>query len=189
MISEKENIRISKFLSLVLRHKPETISLHLDENGWADVSLLIEQLNNNGFSISKEILQYIVKTNSKKRFAFNDDQTKIRASQGHSLDIELGYQASQPPAVLFHGTPESALDSIFKTGLEKRDRHHVHLSADRETAMRVGMRYGKAVVLSINALQMFHDGFKFYESENHVWLTDHVPVKYLNQQGSWSPHG
>jgi putative RNA 2'-phosphotransferase len=179
MISEKENIRISKFLSLVLRHKPETINLTLDENGWTDVATLLAKMNENGFVLSNEILQHVVKTNAKSRFAFNDDRTKIRASQGHSVDVELGYEPKQPPSILFHGTAESSLPSIFETGLEKRSRHHVHLSADTETATKVGQRYGKPVLLRIAALEMFNDGHQFYLSDNNVWLTNHVPLKYI----------
>jgi len=182
MISEKENIRISKFLSLVLRHQPETINLTLDENGWTDAAILIGQMNANGFAVSKEILQHIVTTNSKSRFAFNDDQTKIRANQGHSVDVELGYKPKQPPSILFHGTAESSLSSISETGLEKRSRHHVHLSADTDTAIKVGQRYGKPVVLQVAASDMFNDGYQFFLSDNNVWLTDHVPVKYITRK-------
>ena len=128
MINEKENKRISKFLSLVLRHKPETIQIELDAHGWTDVDILIERMREHQFDISREILAHIVSTNDKSRFAFRDDRTRIRASQGHSVGIDLGYEAQQPPPVLYHGTSEDALDSILKTGLEKRDRHHVHLS-------------------------------------------------------------
>jgi putative RNA 2'-phosphotransferase len=179
MISEKENIRISKFLSLVLRHKPETINLTLDENGWTNVETLLVKMNESGFVLSNEILQHVVKTNAKSRFAFSDDRTKIRASQGHSVDVELGYEPKQPPSILFHGTAESSLPSIFKTGLEKQSRHHVHLSADTETATKVGQRYGKPVLLQIAALEMFNDGHQFYLSDNNVWLTNHVPLKYI----------
>jgi putative RNA 2'-phosphotransferase len=181
MISEKENIRISKFLSLVLRHKPETINLTLDESGWVDVEVLIRQMRVHGIEISKEVLQHVVGTNSKSRFAVNDGCTKIRASQGHSIDVELGYDPKEPPSLLYHGTAESSLASILKTGLVKRDRHHVHLSADADTAIKVGQRHGKPVVLQVAALEMFKDGHQFYQSENNVWLTDHVPVRYIKR--------
>lgn len=179
MISESQNTKISKFLSLVLRHKPKTIDLALDENGWTDVSVLIQKMNSSGFSISKEVLQYVVDTNAKSRFSFNPDKTKIRANQGHSLQVDLGYEPQRPPAILYHGTAEFSIESIFKTGLEKRSRHHVHLSADIETAISVGQRYGKPVVLKVATSLMFHEGHIFYLSENNVWLTDHVPSKYL----------
>lgn len=181
MINEKENIRISKFLSLVLRHQPETINIQLDDNGWTDVDVLIAQMNKTGPFVSREVLHYIVDTNSKKRFAFNSDKTKIRASQGHSIEVELGYEPKEPPAILYHGTAEASLAFIFKTGLEKRSRHHVHLSADTETAVKVGQRHGNPVVLLVAAQEMSANGYQFFLSENNVWLTDHVPVKYLSR--------
>jgi putative RNA 2'-phosphotransferase len=179
MINEKEATRISKLMNLVLRHKPETINIILDEQGWTDVDILMERLNVQGLNVTKAILEHVVSTNNKSRFAFNADCTRIRASQGHSVNIELGYELKQPPAVLFHGTAESSLPSIFKTGLEKRSRQHVHLSTNTETATSVAQRYGKPVVLQVAALLMFEDGYHFYLSENNVWLTDHVPAKYL----------
>jgi putative RNA 2'-phosphotransferase len=147
MITEKENTRISKLLSLVLRHKPETINITLDEQGWTNVGDLIVQLNKNDYPITVEILEYVVKSNNKRRFSFNEDQTRIRANQGHSIEVALGYQAKEPPMVLYPGTAERFLESIMKTGLQKKERHHVHLSADTQTAIAVGQRYGKPVVL------------------------------------------
>ncbi len=182
MISEKQNIKISKFLSLVLRHKPETIQIQLDDNGWVSVSELIEKLNNNGKEIDLEVLEYVVKTNSKKRFAFNGDKTKIRASQGHSLQIDLKIKPIIPPDKLYHGTSEKFLDSILKSGLEKRNRQHVHLSSDIETAMKVGQRNGKPVILEIQTKKMNKDGLKFYLSENNVWLTEYVPIEYIENK-------
>lgn len=179
MLSEKENTKISKFLSLVLRHQPETISIQLDASGWVDVNDLLEKAKAHGMAISPDILNFVVASNSKKRFAFNDDGTKIRASQGHSIDIELGYVAATPPPLLYHGTTKRALESILLTGLEKRQRHHVHMSTDVNTALNVGQRYGEAVLLQIDAERMKEDGYLFYCSENKVWLTDHVPAKYL----------
>ncbi|HHB78596.1 MAG TPA: RNA 2'-phosphotransferase [Saprospiraceae bacterium] len=179
-MSKKENIKISKFLSLVLRHKPETIQIQLDENGWVSVSELIEKLNQNREYISFEILKYVVDTNSKKRFAFNEDQTKIRASQGHSLQIDLNYEPINPPKKLYHGTSERFLESILKSGIEKRNRQHVHLSSDIETALKVGQRHGKPVVLDIEAEKMSQNGHKFYLSDNSVWLTEYVPIEYIN---------
>lgn len=179
MITEKENTRISKFLSLVLRHKPETINITLDENGWTDVDILIRQLTLHGLDITQEILHYVVDTNAKKRFAFNGDNTRIRASQGHSVEVSLDYESRQPPEILYHGTAEASVPSILQTGLDKRSRHHVHLSADVNTATSVGQRYGKPVVLKVAALKMFNDGHLFYLSENNVWMTDYVPVKYI----------
>jgi len=182
MINEKQNIKISKFLSLVLRHKPETIQIQLDENGWVSVSELIEQLNNNGEKINFDILENVVDTNSKKRFAFNEDKSKIRASQGHSLKIDLKYKPINPPEKLFHGTSERFLESILKSGIEKRNRQHVHLSSDKKTALKVGQRHGIPVILEIQTEKMNKDGHKFYLSENKVWLTNYVPVKYIEKK-------
>ncbi len=179
MISEKENQRISKFLSLVLRHQPETIGIRLDENGWVDPQLLIFKMNQHGFNISMEILDHVVATNNKKRFAYNEGKTLIRASQGHSVNIELGYEPQMPPEILYHGTAERFSESILKTGLEKQSRQHVHLSVEVATAISVGKRHGKPVIFEVASGGMFADGFIFYLSENKVWLTDHVPVRYL----------
>lgn len=174
-------MNISKFLSLVLRHQPETIGIQLDNNGWTDVNELIEKANNYGVKFDRETLSHIVATNSKKRFAFNDTLDKIRASQGHSVEIELGYTNQKPPEILFHGTAEKFVQSILDTGLEKRNRQHVHLSSDLETAIKVGQRHGKPFVFNVLAEQMYNDNFQFYISDNGVWLTDNVPTKYLKR--------
>jgi putative RNA 2'-phosphotransferase len=174
---EKNLKSTSKFLSLVLRHKPEEIGLVLDENGWASVDELIEKINAKGNKIDIDLLNEIVETNDKKRFAFNDDKTKIRASQGHSIEIDL--QPSLPPDVLYHGTASRFVESILKEGLTKQQRQHVHLSEKLETATAVGARHGKPTILIIDAKQMHEDGFLFYKSENNVWLTDCVGVKYI----------
>ncbi|MEZ5008488.1 MAG: RNA 2'-phosphotransferase [Chitinophagales bacterium] len=179
MMDERMYTKQSKFLSLVLRHKPETIGITLSEKGWVDTKILIQKMNEIGREIDFETLSFIVETNNKKRFAFNEDKSKIRASQGHSLDINLGYVEKIPPERLYHGTAQKNIDSIFKIGLEKRNRHQVHLSSDIESAYKVGQRHGKPVVLIVLAKKMCEDGFKFFESENKVWLTDSVPVKYL----------
>ncbi len=181
MISEKQITQISKFLSLVLRHQPETINIQLDQNGWTDVDELIEKANNYGVRFDRELLNHIVETNSKKRFAFNETLDKLRASQGHSVEIELGYINKQPPEILFHGTSEKSIQSILETGLEKQSRQHVHLSSDIETAIKVGQRHGKPYVFKVLAEQMYKDNFEFFISENDVWLTDYVPIKYLKQ--------
>lgn len=181
MIPEKEIVKISKFLSLVLRHRPETIGIHLDANGWTNVAVLLQQLELHGRPVTMKALEYVVANNSKKRFAFSDDRSMIRASQGHSVDVDLGYTEQTPPAVLYHGTAAACIDSIFTSGLEKRNRHHVHLSADTITAINVGGRHGKPVVLLVDSAQMAADGFSFFISENGVWLTDHVPVRYLKR--------
>lgn len=179
MLSDKQITRISKFLSLVLRHKPETIGITLDQNGWTSIDELIAKSINYGVHFDRPILNRIVDTNAKKRFAFDETLQKIRASQGHSIAVELGYRSQEPPAILFHGTAEKSVDSISKNGLEKQSRQHVHLSSDFETAIKVGQRHGKPVVLKVLAGEMYSDGFEFFLSENGVWLTESVPVKYI----------
>lgn len=171
--------KISKFLSLVLRHKPETIDLKLDENGWADTDRLIYGMQKANYSMDIELLKGIVESSDKKRFKFNDDFTKIRANQGHSIDIDLNLEAKTPPEILYHGTAARNLDSIKQHGLLKQNRHHVHLSGDTETARTVGMRYGKPVVLTIEARMMHKEGISFYQSDNGVWLTEFVDPKYI----------
>jgi putative RNA 2'-phosphotransferase len=181
MISEKENTRISKFLSLVLRHQPETIGIELDDNGWSNVEILIEKSIENGFQFDKTILNHIVETNSKKRFSFNENKEEIRANQGHSVEVELGYISQKPPKILYHGTGEKSVDSVSQTGLEKRQRHQVHLSEEIETAIAVGQRHGRPVVFEVLADQMYCDNYEFFLSENGVWLTNNVPPKYLKK--------
>lgn len=171
---------ISKTLSYVLRHKPESIKLELDKNGWAD----IEDLLYNLYTYKKIDLTYhtlfrLVKDNDKQRFALNDDKTKIRASQGHSVDVDLDLKAKRPPMKLYHGTVKKAAYFIMKNGLSKMTRHAVHLSAEIETATNVGGRRGKPVILEIASGAMYADNIKFYESANGVWLTDEVLPKYI----------
>lgn len=170
--------QISKFLSLILRHQPEKIGLQLDENGWALISGILEKSN---LKFTFEELEEIVLTNDKKRFSFNADKTKIRANQGHSLKtIDLDLKAQIPPEFLFHGTIERFIPSIKKEGLQKMRRQHVHLSKDKETAVKVGARRGAPVILVINALKMQTKGYQFYKSENGVWLTDEVPANFID---------
>ncbi|MFH6945708.1 RNA 2'-phosphotransferase [Flavobacterium sp. FlaQc-50] len=170
---------ISKFLSFVLRHSPETIDLKLDENGWANVDELIPQSNKHKVPLDFDLLQVVVATNDKKRFIFNEDKTKIRASQGHSINVELNLNEVVPEGFLYHGTIAASIDSIKETGLQKMSRQHVHLSKDKETAIKVGGRRGKPVILTVDAERMQLEGFKFYLSENGVWLTDEVPARYI----------
>lgn len=179
MISEKENTRLSKLLSYILRHNPGEIGIHLDEHGWADVDELITKLKLKNEYINLNILKHIATINNKKRFAFNNDFSKIRASQGHSINIDLGYTEKQPPDVLFHGTVEKFVTKIFKEGLKKMSRHHVHLSADKATAMKIGERRGKPVILIITSGEMFKAGYKFFLSDNGVWLTEYVLPQYI----------
>jgi len=176
-----ENIAksVSKFLSLVLRHSPEKIGLKLDENGWADVAELIAKCNKKGQKLNPELLDYVVENNDKKRFAYNDDKTKIRASQGHSISVELNLAETEPLDFLYHGTVGKFMESIRNEGLKKMSRQHVHLSKDKETAIKVGSRRGAPQILTIRSGEMFKDGFKFYLSDNNVWLTDEVPAKYI----------
>ncbi|WP_316635876.1 RNA 2'-phosphotransferase [uncultured Flavobacterium sp.] len=178
-MNEKTTKTVSKFLSLVLRHSPEKIGLKLDENGWADVAELIEKCNKKGNRLDLELLDYVVENNDKKRFAFSEDKTKIRASQGHSISVELNLDEAEPSEFLYHGTVGKFLESIKKEGLQKMSRQHVHLSKDLETAIKVGSRRGAAQILTVRSGAMHRDGFKFYLSENNVWLTDEVPVKYI----------
>ncbi|MDR2237288.1 MAG: RNA 2'-phosphotransferase [Chryseobacterium sp.] len=180
-MNEIEKKRISKFLSLILRHQPETIHLKLDENGWADVEELRLKSALKRVYFTLEELDEVVETNNKKRFAYNEDKTKIRASQGHSIDIDLSLEALQPPDFLYHGTAEANIHSIVEKGIEKRNRQHVHLSIDKETAAKVGMRHGKPVILTIRTGKMHEDGISFYRSANGVWLTDFVDSKYISK--------
>jgi putative RNA 2'-phosphotransferase len=172
-------VKLSKFLSLILRHKPETIGLTLDENGWADVAQLIYLANQNQTPLTQNLLEEIVATNDKQRFSFNQDKSKIRANQGHSLVIDLALIAQEPPACLFHGTAIRFIESIQERGLVAGSRQHVHLSLDRTTAIKVGERHGKPVVLKIWANKMHLAGFEFFQSDNGVWLTKHVPTEYI----------
>ena len=170
---------IGKFLSLVLRHKPEKIGIKLDQSGWCDVTELITKSNSYGIKFDIEILKQIVESDSKKRFAFKDNFSKIRASQGHSINIKLGYTSQKPPEILYHGTGEKSVQSILSTGLQKRDRQYVHLSDDITTAKKVGQRHGDPVILKILSGDMYREKFEFFLSDNDVWLTDYVPVKYI----------
>lgn len=178
-MDEKITKGISKFLSFVLRHSPETIGLSLDENGWANVDELLQKSSRDGKILTIEMLTHVVESNDKKRFAFNSDKTKIRASQGHSIEIELNLMAVTPPEQLYHGTVAKYLEDIKKQGLQKMNRQHVHLSKDKETAVKVGSRRGLAQILTVNAGEMHRAGFRFFLSDNGVWLTDSVPENYI----------
>lgn len=181
-MNEQQKKKLSKFLSYVLRHHPELIDLNLDEQGWANVDELITKSRRDSYQgFTFEELDEIVETNDKKRFIFNEDKTRIRANQGHSIDIDLALQPQQPPEFLYHGTAQNNVESILEKGIEKRSRQHVHLSLDKETATKVGMRHGKPVILTINSGKMFEDEVLFYLSENGVWLTDFVEAKYISK--------
>jgi putative RNA 2'-phosphotransferase len=178
-MNEAQKTHISKFLSLLLRHQPETIGIILDANGWADVDELIEKSAAHGVSFSPDELDEIVDTNDKKRFAFNEDGTKIRASQGHSVSVDLKLEPVEPPPYLYHGTVAKFLDSILDKGLVKGQRQYVHLSKDLDTAVKVGNRRGKAVILKIDTGTMHSNGYRFFLSANGVWLTEAVPPLYI----------
>jgi len=178
-MNDKQRTGISKFLSLVLRHQPEVAGVALDGNGWVGVDDLLRGCATAGRRVTREQLDEVVATNAKKRFEFSEDGTKIRASQGHSVKVDLGYTPAEPPDVLYHGTATRNLDSIRAKGLVKGQRHHVHLSAETDTAISVGTRYGKPIVLHIDARAMRAAGHAFYASTNGVWLVEHVPAEFL----------
>ena len=169
----------SKFLSLVLRHEPSVAGVTLDEAGWVPVAELLAGCRQAGVAITDEELTEIVRTSDKQRFALSEDGTRIRANQGHSVDVELGYEPAEPPGVLWHGTAERYLAPIREQGLIKGARHHVHLSETAETASAVGRRHGKLVLLQVDAGRMHGDGYAFFKTPNGVWLVDRVPVQYL----------
>ncbi|MEW7278855.1 RNA 2'-phosphotransferase [Aquimarina sp. 2201CG1-2-11] len=170
---------ISKFLSLVLRHNPDKIGLQLDKNGWANVQELISKSKKYQPNLEINLLREIVATNDKKRFAFNEDYTSIRANQGHSIEIDLGYSPKEPPEFLYHGTVVKFIDAIKEKGLLKMSRHHVHLSEEIETAIKVGARRGKPIILKVKSGDMHTNGIQFFQSDNKVWLTDHVLPEYI----------
>ncbi len=176
---ESAKTSASKFLSLVLRHQPELIGISLDASGWTDVDTLLRAAAGKGVRMTRAELDELVATNPKRRFAFSEDGTQIRASQGHSVEVDLGYAVSTPPAVLYHGTVPEALPSIEKDGLLPMQRHHVHLSVDVATARSVGARRGAPTILRIDAQAMYADGCAFFVSANGVWLVDAVPARFI----------
>ena len=172
--------KTSKFISLILRHKPETIGISLDEHGWANVAELIEGISKTQY-IDMAMLEEIVDTDNKQRYSFNEDKTLIRANQGHSIPVDVELPKKQPPVILYHGTGEKYVSSIDEQGLIPKSRLYVHLSKEEETAKIIGSRHGKPVIYEIYAGQMYEDGYIFYLSVNGVWLTKSVPVKYMNK--------
>jgi len=173
--------RISKFLSLVLRHDPAHIGITLDDAGWTDVAALLTAAAAHGVARTRDELAAVVASSDKQRFALSPDGARIRANQGHSVEVDLQLAPAAPPATLFHGTVEAALPGIRELGLVRGARHHVHLSDDLDTARRVGGRRGKPVVLTVRAAAMAAAGHVFYRSDNGVWLVEHVPVEYLGE--------
>lgn len=171
---------VSKYISLILRHKPEVVGLKLDEHGWVNVAQLIGGVSRK-YLINQSILEEIVETDNKQRYSFNADKTKIRANQGHSVNVDVELEEYQPPEILWHGTDKKFVNAINEQGLIPKSRLYVHLSKDPETARQVGARHGEPVLYVVSAGQMFRDGYKFYLSKNGVWLTKEVPVKYLER--------
>lgn len=173
------DVSLSKFLSLVLRHEPQQLGLRLDAAGWVGVDEVLAGCAARGIPLSLSKLEHLVATSEKQRFAFDESKTRIRANQGHSVKVELGYAPERPPEFLYHGTVEKFLPSIRERGLLKGERHHVHLSADEMIARKVGLRRGAPVILVVKAGAMHREGHPFYRSTNGVWLVDHVPAEYV----------
>lgn len=180
-MDEKRKVRISKFLSRALRHDPGAVGIALDEAGWVDVDELIAACGRAGRRFSRADLDHVVANNDKKRFAYSDDGRRIRASQGHSVAVDLGLAPAQPPAVLYHGTASRTLPVVLREGLRPMSRQDVHLSPDPQTAARVGARHGSPVVLAVDAAGLAAQGHLFRVSANGVWLTDRVPPTHLRR--------
>ena len=179
MVQNTNDIKLGKFLSLVLRHDPSAAGISLDEHGWADVDKLLNGVRRTGWQIDMETLERIVRENNKQRYSFNEDRTRIRANQGHSLQVDVELRRVNPPLYLYHGTATRFLTAIQAEGIKKMSRQYVHLSGDYQTAAAVGRRHGMPVVLRINAGAMAQDGVIFYRSENGVWLCEYVPPEYF----------
>ena len=171
--------RVSKLMSLILRHSPEHIQVTLDKNGWLLIDELIKGINKKGIRLNRELLEVVVEENDKKRFIISDDGLKIRANQGHSVNVDLELKAVEPPEFLFHGTVSKFMDGIRDNGLLKMSRQHVHLSTNRDTAISVGSRRGKPAILRVRSGEMFKSGYSFFLSENGVWLTEAVAPEYI----------
>lgn len=177
---KEQNVKLSKFISLILRHKPDVIGVELDQNGWCEVDDLLLKMNEKGKSITRSLLDEIVRTDSKGRYTYNSDGTKIRANQGHSIVVDVELQKEIPPKYLYHGTIRKYVTSILKAGIKKGQRQYVHLSTNIEVAQTVGKRRGIPVILKIEAGKMHVDGYEFYLSKNKIWLCDYVPSKYVS---------
>ena len=170
---------ISRYIALLLLHHPEKAGLCLDEHGWVEVEALIQGVRRRYPEFNRAVLDEIVARDSKQRYAYNQDKTCIRANQGHSIPVDVELKQALPPTILYHGTGEKYVESIQKVGLIPKSRLYVHLSTDIQTAIQVGKRHGQPVIYQIDTQQMIHDGFIFYISANHIWLTKAVPVQYL----------
>lgn len=172
---------VSKFLSYVLRHAPDSIGIVLDSDGWVTIDRLLEASVAAGQDLNLEVLQEVVATSEKKRFTVSEDGSRIRAAQGHTTStVSVKHESREPPAVLYHGTATRFLDSILAKGLIPGNRHHVHLSEFRDTALEVGKRYGKPVLLTVDSKRMSEDGRAFYQADNGVWLTEEVDIRYIS---------
>lgn len=179
MAASEAHVKESRLLALVLRHKPEEAGIALDEHGWASVDELVKGIAAlRPFTL--EMLEEIVATDSKGRYSFNEDHSLVRANQGHSVDVDVELVPEDPPEVLYHGTAQRFLSSIMEQGLLPKGRLYVHLSSDIDTACRVGSRHGSPAVLRVDAGEMYEEGFEFFLSKNGVWMTKHVPAKYLS---------
>ena len=172
---------VSKFISLILRHKPEIVGITLDEHGWANVDELIGGINRAGKRLDRDLLERIVAEDEKQRYSFDEEHARIRANQGHSIPVDVELEEQVPPAVLYHGTGEKSVDAIDRQGLIPKTRLYVHLSPDVETAEKVGRRHGRPVIYRVNSGAMHEEGIVFYRSVNGVWLVKEVPVKYLEK--------
>lgn len=180
-MNDKRRVHVSKYLSLHLRHQPERLGLTLEAGGWVEVEELLDACAHDNFPLTRDELNEVVATSDKKRFAFDDTHTRIRANQGHSVAVDLQLEPVAPPAALYHGTAGRFLDEIRRDGLKKMARHHVHLSPDVPTARKVGARHGAPVILEVDAAAMSRDGCVFFCSANGVWLVDEVPARYLRE--------
>ena len=180
--SDRRMRNTSKFISLILRHNPQVIGISLDEHGWADVQDLIEGINRmEGHSLDMDTLEEIVRTDEKQRYSFSEDHTLIRANQGHSIPVDVELEEKNPPDILWHGTGQKYVSSIDVQGLIPKSRLYVHLSSDMETARKVGSRHGRPVIYQLECRKMTEDGYRFFLSANHVWLTKEVPEEYLKK--------
>lgn len=178
MLSKEKENQLSKYVSYILRHNPDEIGVQLDEQGWTNVQLFIEK-SQSKYNFNLDDLKQVVRNNNKKRFEFSEDEKKIRAQQGHSVEVDLKLPNVEPPKELYHGTATRFLESIKKEGLKPMSRHDVHLSFNKTTAEKVGERHGKVIVLIIDTEKMYQEGFNFQCTANNVWLTQSVPTKYI----------
>lgn len=173
-------------MSYALRHKPEKLGIVVDKGGWTDMDLFVLALQNRFPEITYQTVVDVIESNDKQRFTLSSDGDRVRAAQGHSLDVDLGYETTRPPDSLFHGTAIKNYNSIMEQGINKGTRHHVHLSPDFDTAKTVGARKGRPLVLTIATNAMYVDGYKFFQSDNGVWLTEFIPKEYIISASGWS---